>query len=127
MVAQYADASNWFGGPDRMRHLLGVLEGHCEQLGRDIAEVTKTRLGTIAIGRTHEEAQAKLDFLRRLGMDEERLATMVTAGDPDTVVERATELLDTGIDALIFNVPDAHDSETVALIGETLAPVLADR
>ena len=44
MVAQYADASNFFGDPERMRHLIGVLEGHCERLGRDPAEITKTRL-----------------------------------------------------------------------------------
>ena len=37
MVAQYADASNFFGDVERVRHLLGVLEGHCERLGRDPA------------------------------------------------------------------------------------------
>ena len=47
MVAQYADASNFFGDADRLRHLVGVLEGHCERLGRDPAEITKTRLGTV--------------------------------------------------------------------------------
>ena len=34
---------------------------------------------------------------------------MITSGDPDTVLEKATELLDAGLDALIFNAPDAHD------------------
>jgi F420-dependent oxidoreductase-like protein len=127
MVAQYADASNFMGTADRLRHLVGVLEGHCERLGRDPAEITKTRLGTIVIGATHEEAERKLDFLRqRPGMREEILATVV-AGDPDTVVEQAEGLLDAGMDALIFNSPDAHDTETVALIGETLAPVMDRR
>jgi alkanesulfonate monooxygenase SsuD/methylene tetrahydromethanopterin reductase-like flavin-dependent oxidoreductase (luciferase family) len=54
------------------------------------------------------------------------LATMV-AGDPEAVVEQATELLDSGLDGLIFNTPDAHDLETVALLGETLAPLLVER
>jgi F420-dependent oxidoreductase-like protein len=127
MVAQYADASNFFGDAERLRHLVGVLEGHCERLGRDPSEITKTRLGTIAIGSTHEEAERKLDFLRRrAGMREEILATVV-AGDPDAVVEQAEGLLDAGIDALIFNAPDTHDTETVALIGETLAPLLQRR
>ena len=124
MVAQYADASNFFGDPERLRHLIGVLEGHCERLDRDPAEITKTRLGTIVIAPTHEGAQAKLDFLRQIGVSEERLTTMITSGDPDTVAEKATELLDAGLDALIFNAPDAHDLETVALIGETLGPLL---
>ena len=51
----------------------------------------------------------------------------MTTGDPDTVVERATEMLDAGLDGLIFNMPDAHDTEAVALVGETLAPLLAER
>ena len=126
MVAQYADASNFFGDPERLRHLVGVLEGHCERLGRDPAEITKTRLGTVVIGPTHEQAEAKLDFLRQMGISEERIAGMTT-GDPDTVVEQATKMLDAGLDGLIFNMPDAHDTEAVALVGETLAPLLAER
>ena len=51
MVAQYADGSNFFGDLERVKHLLGVLEGHCEQLGRDMGEITKTRMGTLFIAR----------------------------------------------------------------------------
>jgi F420-dependent oxidoreductase-like protein len=126
MVAQYADASNFFGGPDRLRHLIGVLEDHCERLGRDPAEITTTRLGTVVIAPTQEEADAKLDWLAQLpGMDPERLATII-AGDPDTVAERASELLETGINGLIFNSPDTHDLESVQLLGETLGPLCSD-
>ena len=126
MVAQYADASNFFGDADRMRHLIGVLEGHCERLGRDPAEITKTRLGTIIIAPTQEEADAKLEGLVRMtGMDPERRA-MVLSGDPDTVAEKASELLESGIDALIFNSPEVHDLETVQLLGETLGPLCSD-
>ena len=126
MVAQYADASNFFGDADRMRHLIGVLEGHCERLGRDPAEITKTRLGTIIIAPTQEEADAKLDWLAQAtGMDPDRRASVLT-GDPDTVTEKANELLESGVDALIFNSPDVHDLETVQLLGETLGPLCSD-
>jgi alkanesulfonate monooxygenase SsuD/methylene tetrahydromethanopterin reductase-like flavin-dependent oxidoreductase (luciferase family) len=125
MVAQYADASNFFGDPERIRHLIGVLEGHCERLGRDPAEITKTRLGTVIVAPTQEEADSKLERLRGR-VPPERLATFL-AGDPDTIAERASELLDAGLDALIFNSPDAHDLETVQLLGETLSPLLAER
>src|SRR5262249_55296033 len=60
LVAQYADACNIFGDPDRVRHLLGVLEGHCEDVGRDPGEITKTRLRTLAIAPTHEEPARQL-------------------------------------------------------------------
>ena len=126
MVAQYADASNFFGDAERIRHLIGVLEGHCERLDRDPAEITKTRLGTVIIAPTQEEADAKLDNLAQLTrMPPERLA-MVLAGDPDTVAEKASELLDAGLDALIFNSPDVHELETVQLLGETLGPLCSD-
>ena len=63
LVAQYADACNLFADLDRARHLLGVLEGHCERVGRDPAEITKTRMGNVFVARTHEAAMAKLERL----------------------------------------------------------------
>jgi F420-dependent oxidoreductase-like protein len=125
MVAQYADASNFFGDADRMRHLIGVLEGHCERLGRDPSEITKTRLGTVIIGPTQEDADRRLDRLRDR-VPPERLAMALT-GDPDTLAEKVSELLDAGVDGLIFNSPDVHELETVELLGETLSPLLAER
>ena len=68
MVAQYADGCNLFGDPDRVRHLLGVLAGHCENVGRDPAEITKTGMGVVAIGATHEAAEAKVDMMRQAGL-----------------------------------------------------------
>jgi F420-dependent oxidoreductase-like protein len=126
MVAEYADASNFFGDPDRLRHLIGVLEGHCERLGRDPAEITTTRLGTVIVAATQEEAERRLEVLReRAGIPPDRLATFIV-GDPDSVAQQCSELLDAGIDALIFNSPHVHELETVQLLGETLAPLLAE-
>ena len=126
MVAQYADASNFFGDASRIRHLVGVLEGHCERLGRDIGEITKTRLGTIIVKPTQDEADGLFNYIaENSGMPPDRLATWIV-GDPDTVGERCQELLDAGLDGLIFNSPEAHDLETVQLIGQTLGPLCSD-
>jgi F420-dependent oxidoreductase-like protein len=126
MVAQYADASNFFGDAERIKHLIGVLEGHCERLGRDPAEITTTRLGTIVIAPTQEEAERKAASTPLAGhVPPERRATWAV-GDPDTVAEKCSELLDTGLDALIFNSPYVHEPETVELIGETLGPLCSD-
>ena len=98
MVAQYADASNFFGDVERIKHLLGVLEGHCERLGRDPAEITKTRLGTVIIAPTQEQADGIFKFVAEAtGAPADRLATWIV-GDPDTVAERCSELLDAGLD-----------------------------
>jgi F420-dependent oxidoreductase-like protein len=122
MVAQYADGCNFFGDPEQARHLLGVLEGHCERLGRDPAEITKTSMRTIAIAETEEAAQAKLDAMRAAGLHERRIAATVT-GTPDQILENAQAFSDVGIEGLTFSMPDVHDLEAVALAGETLAPL----
>ena len=49
MVAQYADACNFFegAGQARMQTALDTLKGHCEKLGRDYDSIEKTSLGTV--------------------------------------------------------------------------------
>jgi F420-dependent oxidoreductase-like protein len=123
MVAQYADASNFFGDVDRIKHLIGVLEGHCERLGRDPSEITKTRLGTAIIAPKQEDAEAVFERIAAIsGMPPERLATWIV-GDPDTVAEKCSELLEAGLDGLIFNSPLTHDLDAVELLGQTLGPL----
>ena len=46
LVARYAQACNLFGGPDEIKHKLGVIQKHCDEVGRDYSEIEKTRLGT---------------------------------------------------------------------------------
>jgi alkanesulfonate monooxygenase SsuD/methylene tetrahydromethanopterin reductase-like flavin-dependent oxidoreductase (luciferase family) len=122
LPARYADASNTFGDLQRGRHLLDVLERHCESVVRDPAEITKTRLGTLAIGRTSDESKRKVDLWRsRSQMPEERFRVMLTSGGPHEVSEQAQALLAVGLDGLIFSLPDVEDLETVALAGETLS------
>ena len=42
LVAQYADACNIFGGPEEIAHKLTVLRRHCDDVGRDPAEIEVT-------------------------------------------------------------------------------------
>ncbi|HTH06483.1 MAG TPA: hypothetical protein VL916_11465, partial [Ilumatobacteraceae bacterium] len=53
------------------------------------------------------------------------LATRVIYGDPDSVGEQVGALLDAGLDGMMFNVPNVHDSDAVALLAQTLRPILA--
>jgi alkanesulfonate monooxygenase SsuD/methylene tetrahydromethanopterin reductase-like flavin-dependent oxidoreductase (luciferase family) len=124
MVAQYGDGCNLFGDGERVRHLLGVLEGHCERLGRDPAEITKTAMGSLVVAPTMEAAQAKLEVLKQAGLPPERIP-MMTVGDPDTIGEAATRLKDAGAEGMTLSLPDVHDLETLALVGQTLGPIFA--
>ena len=124
LVARYADACNIFGDPDRVRHLIGVLDEHCEAVGRDPAEITRTRLGTLAIASTHDQAERNLAaWTDRASMPEERLRMVLTIGDPDEVAEQVQALLEAGLDGLIFHLPNPNDLDTVALAGQTLSAV----
>jgi F420-dependent oxidoreductase-like protein len=124
LVAQYGDGCNVFGDPERVRHLLDVLEQHCADVGRDPSEITKTAMGVTVVGRTDEEARAKLGRLTELGAPPERL-DMAIVGDPDTVGERVQALADAGIEGLTISMLDAYDLEELELIGRTIAPVFA--
>jgi F420-dependent oxidoreductase-like protein len=125
LVAQYADGCNVFGDAERSRHLMGVLDAHCEDVGRDPGEITRTRLGTLSIGATHEAAEAALaSWPARMNLDPERLRMFVTLGDPDEVGEELRALVDAGIEAFVFSVPNPQDLDAVALAGETLSRAL---
>ena len=117
LVAQYADMCNINGSPDSIRHLLDVLRGHCADVGRDPAEVTTTRLGSLFLTSSAEEAEQTSGFLRdAAGADfEERF----TVGDPGAVIDQVGALVDAGLDELIFNLPFA-DPATVRRAGELL-------
>ena len=121
LVAQYADGCNIMGDPGRARHLLGVLREHCDAVGRDPDEITKTRLGTLAIARTHEEAERLLAaWPDRANLPEESLRMVLTLGDTDEVGEKVRELVDAGVEAFIFHLPNPYDLDAVGLAGETL-------
>jgi F420-dependent oxidoreductase-like protein len=124
LVAKYADGCNLFGDVERVRHLLGVLDGHCEAVGRDPAEITRTRMATVVIAPTEEAAQRKREALARIGVPEARLA-MAMVGSPQTIAEQAQAFADIGIQGMTLIIPDAHDLEAVELAGRTLAPVFA--
>jgi F420-dependent oxidoreductase-like protein len=122
-VAKYADGCNVMGDVEQVRHLMGVLEGHCDDVGRDPAEITRTRLATIIIAPTHEEAVAKLEEAKANGMTERRLAQVV-AGGPDEIAEQLTAFMEAGIQGFTISLPDVHDHETVALAGRTIGPLV---
>jgi alkanesulfonate monooxygenase SsuD/methylene tetrahydromethanopterin reductase-like flavin-dependent oxidoreductase (luciferase family) len=104
---------------------MDVLDAHCADVGRDPAEITRTRLGTLAIAETHEEAERRIaSWADRAKMDPERLKLVLTLGDPDEVAEQVQALLDAGIEGFVFNLPNPQDLDTVALAGETLRRVV---
>jgi F420-dependent oxidoreductase-like protein len=125
LVAQYADGCNVFGDAERCRHLMSVLDAHCEDVGRDPGEITRTRLGTVAIAETHEQAEAALaSWPARSNLDPERLRMFLTLGDPGEIAEQVRAQRDAGIEGFVFSVPNPQDLDAVALAGETFRRAL---
>jgi F420-dependent oxidoreductase-like protein len=121
LVATYADACNVFGDAERLRHLLGVLERHCDDVGRDPAEITKTGMARVLIADTDEEAQRRLEEIT--GGEASRAAPFLS-GTPERVAEQVQERLDAGLEGITVSIPDVHDLDAVRRAGETLGPLV---
>ncbi len=131
MVAQYADACNVFGPVGKVRTLMTTLDQHCSTLGRDPSTICRTRLSTLVLGDTREEAEAivagRFGAKRVDELPEDvraQIARMTTYGSAESVGEEIRSLLDAGLTGHIFNLPTAHDIDSVHRAGEVLAPLL---
>jgi F420-dependent oxidoreductase-like protein len=122
LVARYADMWNGFGDPATIRHKLDVLRAHCEEVGRDTADIVTTHLGTAIVAPTQEEAKRRRDVWQaEKGIDDQAVNLRLTWGDPEMVGAKAREFLDAGLDGLIFNMPAGSTPDEVALLGKTLS------
>jgi F420-dependent oxidoreductase-like protein len=96
IVAQYADATNVFGGPTAIHHKYEVLRQHCEEVGRDPNEIERSTLQGVNLAR---EAPAQ-------------------------IVDRFGELADAGAQHVIFSLHDVDDPAQIETIGRDLIPQL---
>ena len=126
MVAQYADESNIICGLDEIPRKLAALAEHCERLGRDRSEITVSYQTSACIAPTHEQAVAEMDAtIERIPQLGARRATAIV-GSPEEVAAVYEQILATGVDGVTVNLPcNGHIEGRVALLGETLAPLIA--
>ncbi len=124
MVAQYGDGCNFFGGVDECTHLMGVLREHCERLGRDYDEITKTAMARVIVTDSEEEAQKWLAELTERGLPQMMIDSALI-GTAETVIEKATRLKEAGIQGLTVGSPISHELEQLERIGKTVGPVFA--
>ncbi len=121
LVAQYADMWNGFGDPTAIRHKVEVLADHCRDIGRDPAEIVKTRLGTLVVTATKEEGDARREAFKKMrGIDDAMLPSMLTCGTADEIGDAVQPFFDAGLDGLIFNMPAGSTPKMVELAGKTL-------
>ena len=105
LVAQYADATNVFGGPEKIHYKYEVLRRHCEAVGRPFDEIERSTL------------QGNLNVTPSGG---DRSET------PAQVVDRFGELGDAGAQAVLFSVKDVWQTDRLELLGKTVLTELRD-
>jgi F420-dependent oxidoreductase-like protein len=96
LAAQYADACNVFGGPERIAHKYAVLREHCERLGRPYEEIERSTLQSVDLDRE----------------------------SPDQVVDRFGALGEAGAQHVIFSVRGVSDVARLERLGAEVLPQL---
>ena len=98
-----------------------MLAEHCREVGRDVSEIVTTRLGTLIVAPTREEAERRKDaWQREKGVDDAGLAMRLIWGDPDMVGDGVQRFFDAGLDGMLFNMPVGSTPADVAFAGRTL-------
>ena len=138
IVATHADEWNsTVATPEEYRHKRDVLDGHCRDVGRDPATITRSWMGAICIGKTQRDVNQRAEWLGEhlpagfIGADlqpipvQEAIARdLWISGTPDQVASRLREWEAVGVERVMLQYFDPDDDEGLELIGE-LAGALA--
>ncbi len=104
LVAQYADATNVFGGPENIHHKYEVLRRHCEAVGRPFDEIARSTLQGVNVSRDGSGGTET----------------------PEQVIDRFGELGDAGAQHVLFSVRDVWQTDKLELLGSTLLTQLRE-
>jgi len=126
-VARHADIWNAMGSVEKLRHKIEVLHGHCEEVGRDPADIEMTAGCKPIIRNTVEEAQGVWEA--QMAYNRTPMANVVEddtfwVGTPELVAERMAERKALGFHTFLGEMPAPFDDETLERwIGEVVPMV----
>ena len=111
LVAQYGDACNINGDLETIKRKFAIIKDHCATVGRDYESIHRTIGGICSIGKTEEEARAKVPaaLLSRAA------GAGALIGTPDTIRQRLAELEAAGVQELIVGFPDVLQLDSLRL------------
>ena len=115
-VARHADIWNAMGDADFLRHKLEVLERHCEEAGRDPAEIELTVGCKPIIRSSAEEAQrAWKDLMahNRTPMADVADDKTFWVGTPEHIAEEMVQRKALGFNTFLAEIPAPYDTETL--------------
>jgi alkanesulfonate monooxygenase SsuD/methylene tetrahydromethanopterin reductase-like flavin-dependent oxidoreductase (luciferase family) len=126
-VARYADANNIGGTVESMREKEAILLRHCEDVGRDPAEIERTTGRGVLVIRD-SEAEAKrvfADMFERNG--KARHWQDQPVGTPEQIVERLEPVIELGYRHVEFGFPSPYDQESMERFIREVKPRLVER
>jgi alkanesulfonate monooxygenase SsuD/methylene tetrahydromethanopterin reductase-like flavin-dependent oxidoreductase (luciferase family) len=115
-VARHADMWNAMGTPDFLRHKLSVLRAHCDDAGRDPAEIELT-VGCKPIIRSTAEAARRV-WEQQMAHNRTPMADVVDddtfwVGTPELIAERMAERKALGFHTFLAEMAAPFDDETL--------------
>ena len=127
-VAKYADIWNAMGTLELMTHKVEVLKGHCDAVGRNVADIEFTLGVKLTIRDSKAEAEkvmhAALEHNRTPWSDVEDDDTFWN-GTPEQIADRLRPYVNLGFRTVLSEQPAPYDMETIErFIGE-VKPLLA--
>ena len=126
-VARWADIWNAFGSPETLAAKDAILRAHCDDVGRDQAEIERTVGCKVTIRRTVEEAQrvvdAALDHNRTPRSQAETDHTFWT-GTADQIAETMLAYRAVGFGTFIVELPAPYDLETMETLISVVKPMV---
>jgi len=136
IAAQYASHTNFAGSLEEFDRKNEVLRGHCDALGRDAAEITRSSNFNTVVGETEAEVADRLAAIEarvKPHLGDGTDAYMAAYRDPTAMVgtvehvtERLAERRDHGLDYAIHYFPEhAYDRSGVALFEQRVIPALS--
>ena len=123
IVAKYADLWNSGGSAERMAHLIGVLNRHCEAIGRNSAEIEKTVITSLwyrAGAEKEKEAIARAAAMSRGTPEEARKSVMI--GSADECLETINRYGKAGVTHFIFSMTPPYPEEGIQAFAEEVIP-----
>jgi alkanesulfonate monooxygenase SsuD/methylene tetrahydromethanopterin reductase-like flavin-dependent oxidoreductase (luciferase family) len=112
LVARHADMCNLFGGPEAVAAKVAVLRRHCEEEGRDPAEIRVTHFAETLVAADPAELRAMVVAGAGNG-DPDAYAATVSAGTVEDQVGRYRILAGAGVQTAIVGLMDLHQPPVV--------------
>jgi F420-dependent oxidoreductase-like protein len=115
IAAKHADITHWFPlGLDALRHKNEVLEGYCEEIGRDPSTIERTMAAPVVVAGSDADAQKVFEL-----MPPER-RPYVTVGPPEQMADALRPYLDAGFTGFTFNNNIYRTPDAIGYVGELL-------